>query len=63
MPDAMQTSWRAGAPSGTSGTVGITLEQHVVQQMAMSPGATGHFTSLLYQIALAAKLVDSRVRQ
>jgi fructose-1,6-bisphosphatase I len=43
--------------------VGITLEQHVVQQMAMSPGATGHFTSLLYQIALAAKLVDSRVRQ
>lgn len=29
----------------------------------MSPGATGHFTSLLYQIALAAKLVDARVRQ
>jgi fructose-1,6-bisphosphatase I len=44
-------------------TVGITLEQHVAAQMAMSPGATGHFTSLLYQIALAAKLVDARVRQ
>ena len=29
----------------------------------MSPGATGHFTSLLYQIALASKLVDSHVRQ
>ncbi len=43
--------------------VGITLEQHIVQQMSMSPGATGHFTSLLYQIALAAKLVDSHVRQ
>lgn len=43
--------------------VGITLETHVSQQMAMSPGATGHFTALLYQIALAAKLVDSRVRQ
>jgi fructose-1,6-bisphosphatase I len=43
--------------------VGITLETHVTQQMAMSPGASGHFTALLYQIALAAKLVDSRVRQ
>jgi fructose-1,6-bisphosphatase I len=43
--------------------VGITLDQHIAQQMAMSPGATGHFTSLLYQIALAAKLVDARVRQ
>jgi fructose-1,6-bisphosphatase I len=47
----------------TGSLLGITLEQHVAQQMAMSPGATGHFTSLLYQIALAAKLVDSRVRQ
>ena len=55
----MQPSWRTVPPS----KVGISLEQHVVQQMAMSPGATGHFTSLLYQIALAAKLVDSRVRQ
>jgi len=43
--------------------VGITLDQHVTQQMAMSPGASGHFTSLLYQIALAAKLVDSQVRK
>jgi fructose-1,6-bisphosphatase I len=46
-----------------SSSLGITLEQHIAQQMAMSPGATGHFTSLLYQIALAAKLVDARVRQ
>ena len=43
--------------------MGITLEAHVAQQMAMSPGASGHFTSLLYQLCLAAKLVDSRVRQ
>ena len=56
---AMVPSWRSVPPS----KVGITLETHVAQQMAMSPGATGHFTSLLYQITLAAKLVDSRVRQ
>ncbi len=55
----MQTSWRAAPPS----TVGISLEAHISQQMEMSPGATGHFTSLLYQIALAAKLVDAQVRQ
>jgi fructose-1,6-bisphosphatase I len=54
-----QNSWRPAPQSA----VGITLEQHVVQQMAMSPGATGHFTALLYQVALAAKLVDARVRQ
>ncbi len=42
--------------------VGITLDQHINQQMAMSHGATGHFTSLLYQLALAAKLVTSQVR-
>jgi fructose-1,6-bisphosphatase I len=54
-----QHSWRPVPPS----SVGITLEQHISQQMAMSPGATGHFTALLYQVMLAAKLVDARVRQ
>lgn len=50
-------------PNSARSTLGITLEQHIAAQMAMSPGATGSFTSLLYQIALAGKLVDSRVRQ
>jgi fructose-1,6-bisphosphatase I len=50
-------------PPSPRSLVGITLEAHIERQMAMSPGATGHFTSLLYQLALAAKLVDSRVRQ
>ena len=50
-------------PGALPSVVGITLEQHIQQQMAMSPNATGHFTSLIYQIALAAKLVDARVRQ
>ena len=54
-----QPSWRSVPPS----KVGISLEAHISQQMSMSPGATGHFTSLLYQIGLAGKLVDSRVRQ
>ena len=55
----METSWRPADPA----IVGTTLEAHIAQQMAISPGASGHFTSLLYQIALAGKLVDSRVRQ
>src|SRR5262245_5665027 len=59
MPRAMSQTWQPGIHS----KVGVTLEAHVFHQMAMSPGASGHFTSLLYQIALAAKLVDARVRQ
>ncbi|MGZ3477365.1 MAG: class 1 fructose-bisphosphatase, partial [Polyangiales bacterium] len=59
----MQSQKPAAAREAAGSLLGITLEQHVATQMAMSPGATGHFTSLLYQIALAAKLVDSRVRQ
>ena len=54
----VQLSWTP--PEG--GRKGITLETHIVEGMLGRPGASGAFTSLLNLIALASKLVSSRVR-
>lgn len=35
----------------------VTIERHILEQQAGHPGATGRLTSLLYDIALAAKLI------
>jgi len=35
----------------------ITIERHIIDQEREHPGATGMFSSLLYDIALAAKLI------
>jgi fructose-1,6-bisphosphatase I len=35
----------------------ITIERHILEQQGAHPGATGRLTSLLYDIALAAKLI------
>ncbi len=35
----------------------MTIERHILEQQRRYPGATGEFTSLLYDIALAAKLI------
>nr|MBN1230070.1 class 1 fructose-bisphosphatase [Anaerolineae bacterium] len=40
------------------GTKLITIERHILEQQARFPHATGEFTSLLYDIALAAKLIS-----
>ena len=42
--------------------LGITLETYIMEGMMGSPGATGFFTSLLNQIALAARMITARVR-
>lgn len=42
--------------------LGITLETYIMEGMIGSPGATGHFTSLLNQVCLAARLITARVR-
>jgi fructose-1,6-bisphosphatase I len=42
--------------------VGTTLETFVLEGLFDAPGATGHFTSLLNQITLAAKVITPRVR-
>jgi fructose-1,6-bisphosphatase I len=43
--------------------IGLTLETYILEGMLGRPEARGYFTSLLNQIALAAKLVTARVRR
>ena len=35
----------------------ITIERHILQQQQMHPQATGTLTSILYDIALAGKMI------
>ena len=35
----------------------VTIERHIIDQEREHPGATGVFSDLLYDIALAAKLI------
>ncbi|QQR90583.1 MAG: class 1 fructose-bisphosphatase [Myxococcales bacterium] len=43
--------------------LGWTLERHILEQQRRFPSATGDFTSLFQQIALAGKIIASRVNQ
>jgi len=43
--------------------MGINLETFILEGMFGAPGASGHFTSLLNQITLAAKIITARVRR
>jgi fructose-1,6-bisphosphatase I len=52
-------SW--SPPDATS--VGSTLETFILEGMFQQPAATGAFTSLLNQIALAAKLITTKIRR
>lgn len=40
----------------------ITIERHILEQQAAHPDATGRLTSLLYDLALAAKLIARETR-
>ncbi|MFO0659776.1 MAG: class 1 fructose-bisphosphatase [Polyangiaceae bacterium] len=51
-------SWAPGPDKGE----GSTLETFIIEGQLRVPGASGVFTSLLNQIALATKLITSRVR-
>ncbi len=55
----MTLSWKPPDES----QAGVTLETFILEGMLRAPEATGTFTSLLNQIALAAKLITSRVRR
>jgi len=50
------------APNPESRT-GLTLETYILEGMLGRPEARGYFTSLLSSLALAAKMVTSRVRR
>jgi fructose-1,6-bisphosphatase I len=41
----------------------ITMEQHILEQERVYPEATGTFTNLLYDIALAAKIISREIRR
>ncbi|MBL8602773.1 MAG: class 1 fructose-bisphosphatase [Myxococcales bacterium] len=56
----IQHSW---GPPPTLSPQGMTLERHILERQRSIPGATGDFTGLFQQIALAAKIINSRVRQ
>jgi fructose-1,6-bisphosphatase I len=49
-------------PQPNKPVVGTTLESHILGGMRGARGATGEFTSLLNQISLAVRVIDSRVR-
>jgi fructose-1,6-bisphosphatase I len=49
-------------PQPLQAVVGTTLESHIMGGMRGARGATGEFTSLLNQISLAVRIIDSRVR-
>jgi fructose-1,6-bisphosphatase I len=53
-------SW---GPPPSGAMPGTTLERHILERQRQTPGATGDFTGLFQQIALAGKLINSRVRQ
>ncbi len=48
---------------GEASRIGLTLETYILEGMLGRREARGYFTSLLNQIALAAKMVTSRVRR
>lgn len=60
-PNNPLASW--APPPADASREGITLETFILEGQLGFPAATGAFTSLLNQIALAAKLVTSRVRR
>jgi fructose-1,6-bisphosphatase I len=43
------------------GTAVVTIERHIIEQERKHPEATGAFSSILYEIALAAKLIAREV--
>jgi len=41
----------------------ITIDRHIIEQERLHPEATGAFSNILYDIALAAKLISREVRK
>jgi fructose-1,6-bisphosphatase I len=59
---ADSSSTHSFVPPTVKPVVGTTLESHIMGGMRGARGATGEFTSLLNQISLAVRVIDSRVR-
>ncbi len=52
-------TWKPAGPA----TPGTSLDRHILERMRQVPEASGDFTGLFQQIALAAKLINSRVHR
>lgn len=52
-----------GASTSDDSLPGTTLERHILNRQRQTPGATGDFTGLFQQIALASKIIHSRVHR
>ena len=46
-----------------SATSVVTIERYIIEQERMHPEATGELSGILYDMALAAKMISSRVRR
>ncbi len=52
---------KSSIPPPNDSLPGITLERHILEQQRLVPGATGELTGLFQQIALASKIISSKV--
>ena len=52
---------RASIPPINESLPGITLERHIQEQQRQTPNATGELTGLFQQVALASKIIASKV--
>ena len=41
----------------------VTIERYIIEQERQFPEATGQLSGILYDIALAAKMISSKVRR
>lgn len=55
----MTESWQPPTPEQR----GWTLDRHILELQRQAPNASGEFTTLFQQIALAGKIISSRVNQ
>src|SRR5580693_4138241 len=58
----MTDSIAEASSSPSSSVVGTTLEAHITAGTRGAPGATGEFASLLNAVALAVRIIHTRVR-
>ena len=41
----------------------VTIERYIIEQEKLYPEATGELSGILYDVALAAKMISSKVRR
>src|SRR4026209_1892701 len=57
------TQPRRGTVVQHTATSVVTIERYIIEQERLHPEATGELSGILYDMALAAKMISSRVRR